>query len=695
MADFPFMDSNLPVADRVKDLLSRMTLEEKVGQMVNQAPAIERLGIPEYDWWNEALHGVGRAGNATVFPQAIGLAATWDDDLIHRVATAISDEARAKHHQALAQDNHTIYTGLTYWSPNINILRDPRWGRAQETYGEDPYLTARMGVAFVNGLQGEDQHYLKLVATPKHFAAHSGPELGRSAFDAKVSQKDLRETYLPAFEACVKEADAKSVMGAYNRLNGSPCNANDWLLNKVLREEWGFDGFVVSDCGAIENIFHHHKTASSQAEAAAQSVKGGCDLCCGCAYCALTDAVLTGLLKEEDIDVAVGRLFEYRFRLGMFDPAEKVPYSKIPASVVFCDEHRALARETAQKSIVLLKNNGVLPLARKAKEIYVTGPTAANLEALWGNYNGMSGQMTTLLEGIVGAASVGTKVGFNPGCSLMGPAGDYTHLDWQLNHSDIIVACLGLSPTMEGEEGDAALADMGGDRRDLRLPESQRAFVKYLKSKGKPLILVLTGGSALAVQEEIELADAALLAWYPGGEGGKAVADVIFGDANPSGRLPLTFPQSTDDLPPLDDYSMDGRTYRFSRKAPLFAFGFGLSYTTFGYANPRVEPIDGFGGGAKVKVDVKNTGSVAGEEVVQVYVRDVEASTRVPLHRLAGFTRVFLSPGETKTVQVSLAKDAFYLVDDTGAKQLEPGEFEVFVGGGQPSDKSVKVVVKV
>lgn len=690
MSDFPFMNPDLPVADRVKDLLSRMTLEEKVGQMVNEAPAIPRLGIPQYDWWNEGLHGVGRAGRATMFPQAIGLAATWDTDLMVRIATAISDEARAKHEAAKKQNNRTIYTGLTYWSPNINILRDPRWGRAQETYGEDPHLTTQMGVTFVKGLQGDDPKYFKLVATPKHFAVHSGPEKGRAAFDAVVGEKDLRETYLPAFEATVKEGKAYSIMGAYNRLNGSPCNANDLLLNKILRDEWGFDGFVVSDCGAIENIFHHHKTAESMGEAAAQSVKGGCDLCCGCAYCALTDAVLQGLLTEADVDLALGRLFEARFRLGMFDPDDRVPYTKISEEVIYSDEHKALAREAAQKAVVLLKNNGALPMAREAEEVFVTGPTATSLDVLWGNYHGYSPEMVSMLEGIVGGVASGTKVNYLAGCPLVGPDMKFDHLDWQVDNAEKIIACIGMTPIMEGEEGDAMLADLGGDRPTLALPASQKAFVKYLASKGKPLVLIISGGSPVDVSEEVALADAALFVWYPGCQGGNGVADVLFGNVSPSGRMPVTFPMSTDDLPPFEDYSMDGRTYRFSQKPALYPFGFGLSYATFEYAALRLGSDSlKAGEGLTVTVDVHNMSDKDANEVVQVYIRDLEASCRVPRHKLVGFVNVLVRAGSSEEVSLELKADAFALINDDGKKVWEPGEFEVFVGGGQPGTAGV------
>lgn len=693
MSQYPFQNPDLPLKDRVADLLSRLTLEEKVGQMIDDAKAIERLGIPSYHWWNEALHGVGRAGRATVFPQAITMAASWNPALIGRIAEAISDEARAKHHAAARQGNRQIYTGLTYWSPNINIFRDPRWGRGQETYGEDPVLTAECGKAFVRGLQGDDPKYLKLVATPKHFAVHSGPEVGRSSFDVHPSAKDLWETYLPAFEECVREAGAKSVMGAYNRLYGEPCNANRRLLTEILRETWGFDGYVVSDCWAIENIVKHHKTASTLAEAAAQSVKAGCDLSCGCAFTALREAVEQGLITEEEVDRALSRLLEARFRLGMFDPEERVPFASIPESVVECEAHRGLARRAAAEGVVLLKNDGpLLPLPKKLRKIVVTGPTADRLDVLWGNYHGYSSSFVSLLEGIVGKVSVGTKVNHAPGCPLFGPASDdpLKTVAWEMADADVVIACMGLSPAMEGEEGDAMLAATSGDRLQLELPECQRAFLKALPSQGVPIVLVLTGGSPIAVAEELEGVQAAVLVGYPGCEGGNGVADVLFGDFNPAGRLPFTVPASTDDLPPFEDYSMEGRTYRYFRKKPLFPFGFGLSYSTFRYSNLRVEPDRiGAGGSVKVLVDVTNEGPYDGGEVVQAYVRDVEASARVPVHSLAAFQRVEIAKGETRTVELTIPARRFELVDEEGRRRLEPGEFHVFVGGGQPFDEDV------
>lgn len=680
----PFQNPDLNAGVRAADLVSRLTLDEKVSQMVNAAVAIPRLGVPEYNWWNECLHGVGRAGRATVFPQAIGLAATWDEQLLFDVATAISDEARAKHHQGAELGQRGIYFGLTYWSPTINILRDPRWGRAQETYGEDPYLTSRLGVAFVKGLQGNDPKYVKLVATPKHFAAHSGPEEGRSSFDAEVSAKDLEETYLPAFEATIVEGGALSIMGAYNRLNGEACCASPSLLASTLRDKWGFSGYVVSDCGAVENIAGYHHLAEDFAEASAMAVKSGLDLCCGSAYLSLADATKRGLIAEKEIDQSLVRLFEARFRLGLFDPESRVPFAKIPASVVDCKEHRELARRAAQESIVLVKNvSDTLPISKETTNIFVTGPNAAQLDVLWGNYNGYNPRMSTLLEGIVGHVAEGSRVMYYPGALLAGPETDnWGPASWEAPTADVIIACLGLSPLMEGEEGDMALSDGGGDRQVVTLPPSQQAYLRYLTGLGRKVVLVLTGGSPIVLPECVDAVDAILYCWYPGEEGGNAVADVIFGDFNPSGRLPVTYPSRDSVLPPMDDYSMDGRTYRFSHETPQHAFGFGLSYTTFAYSELRASP-------SEVKVVVTNTGTREGAEVVQLYLRDLEASTRVPIHSLQGFRRVTLAPGSSEEVIFHLAPKQLTVVLDDGTRVVEAGEFEVFVGGGQPGTPGV------
>lgn len=677
-----YLDPDAPLEARVQDLVSRMTLEEKVSQMSADAAAIPRLGVPKYHWWNECLHGVGRAGRATVFPQSIGLAATWDEELVFDVATAISDEARAKHHQAVRQGNRVINLGLTFWSPTINIFRDPRWGRGQETYGEDPFLTGKLGVQFVRGLQGNDPKYLKLVATPKHFAVHSGPEIGRLSFDASCNPKDMEETYLPAFRMCVQEAGAWSVMGAYNRLNGTPCCADPSLLDGKLRAEWGFRGFVVSDCGAVENICREHRVAGSVAEAAAMAVQAGCDLCCGTAYQSLVEAVEKGFITEEAITKAVTRLFEARFRLGMFDPEDRVPYAGIPASVVDCAEHRLLARRAAQESIVLLKNDGTLPLRKDLGQVLVTGPGADAIDVLLGNYNGHSGRLVTILEGIVGRASIGTRVFHYPGCLWAGPETErFGAVQWDGPDADAIIACLGLTPKMEGEEGDEAMGGFGGDRAAVELPGSQRSFLKWLVGTGKPVVLVLTGGSPIALPPEADGCAAILFAWYPGEEGGNAVADVVFGDANPSGRLPITFPRIDQPLPDIRDYSMENRTYRFCGERPAFSFGFGLSYTEFAYSGLSVAQA---GDGLRVSVDVQNVGAMAGSEVVQVYLRDVQASTRVPLLQLVAFGRMRLLAGQKRTISFDVARKQLEVVLEDGSRRFEPGQFEILVGGTLP-----------
>lgn len=682
LADAAYLDPSLPVATRVRDLIGRMTLEEKVAQMLNGAPAVERLGIPKYDWWNECLHGVGRAGIATVFPQAIGMAATWNTPLMHRIAVAISDEARAKHHDALRRHNHNIYFGLTYWTPNINIFRDPRWGRGQETYGEDPYLTARLGVAFVRGLQGDDPRYLKLVATPKHYAVHSGPENKRHSFEAIVSQRDLVETYLPAFEATVKEGKAVSVMGAYNRTNGEACCASPTLLQQILRDAWGFDGYVVSDCGAVEDIYEHHHLFRIKESAIAAAVKAGCDLCCGGAYSALTGAVEQGYLEVQDLDTALERLFTARFRLGMFDPPEMVPYATVPMSVVNCDDHQALTLQTARESLVLLKNDGLLPLARVGQTVGVIGPNANDPEALLGNYNGTPAKSVTPLAGIISAAFPHCNVMYAKGCEIMSPEGQITWECRELcNQVDVIVAVVGLNPMMENEEG----VDGSGDRVTLDLPAGQQSLLEMVHTSGKPYVVVLLNGSALAVNWAAEHAPAILEAWYPGEAGGTAIAEAIFGDYTPGGRLPVTVYTSVEHLPDFEDYAMEGRTYRYFRGRPLYPFGYGLSYTTFAYCNLTVSASTVRAGvPLTVSAEVTNTGARAGDEVAQVYITDVDASVPVAIRSLAGFQRLHLAPGETQRVTFTLQPEQFMVTADDGTRFLEPGTHRVSVGGGQP-----------
>jgi beta-glucosidase len=685
------LNPDLPVEERVDDLVSRMTLPEKVSQMVHAAAAIERLGVPEYNWWNECLHGVGRAGIATVFPQAIGLAAAWDLDLMAEVATAISDEARAKHHESLRQGDRDIYKGLTFWTPNINIFRDPRWGRGQETYGEDPFLTARMGVTFVKGLQGNDPRTLKLVATPKHFAVHSGPEHARHYFNAIVDERDLRMTYLPAFEACIREGKAVSAMGAYNRTNGEPCCASPTLLGEILRDEWGFDGYVVSDCWAIGDIYKHHRVVDTVEEAAAAAVKAGCDLNCGEAYGALLIAERKGLIEEATIDCAVKRLFTARFRLGMFDPPERVPYAAIPISANDSPEHRALALRAARESIVLLKNEEeCLPLRKDLGAIAVIGPNADDPLVLLGNYNGTPSSSVTPLEGIRARVSEGTRVLYATGCDIIDEgAQGYAEALAIAEQADVILFFAGISQRIEGEEGQEEGVGGGmrskGDRADLNLPIVQADLLKMLHATGKPTILVLLNGSALAVNWADENLPAIVEAWYPGEEGGTAIADVLFGDHNPGGRLPVTFYRSVDDLPPFEDYAMEGRTYRYFRGAPLYAFGHGLSYTQFEYAHLKLDATEiPSGAPLAVSVEVTNAGPVAGDEVIQLYVTDTEASVPMPIRQLTDFRRVHLRPGETTTVHLTISPGQMMLVDDSGVRRLEPGVFALTVGGRQP-----------
>jgi beta-glucosidase len=832
---YPYLNPNLSIEERVNDLVSRMTLDEKISQMVNQSPAIPRLGIPEYNWWSEGLHGIARAGLATVYPQAIGLGATWDEDMMHKVASSISDETRAKHHEFVRRNKRFIYQGLTLWSPNINIFRDPRWGRGQETYGEDPYLTGRMGVQFVKGLQGDDPRYYKTIATVKHFAVHSGPEPERHVFDAKVGLKDYYETYLPQFEMGIKEGRAYSVMCAYNRTNGEACCGSNGMLNKLLREDWKFDGYIVSDCEAITDIYANHKLVATPEEAAALAVKSGTDLECGKVYLTLKQAVEKKLITEKEIDVAVKRLFTARFKLGMFDPPDQVRYAQIPYNVVDNDQHKRLALEAARKSIVLLKNeNNTLPLKKDIGTVAVIGPNADQWLMLLGNYNGVPSAPVTPLQGIKEKLS-SSKVLFAQGCELSdgmpmfytipssvlfttdnqpGITAEYftdTSLksqplfaaidkvidtNWQdkaprhdmnddnfavkwtgilqpdqsgvyqlgfistcktrlyfedsliartvyhfrdeygdprlrksvpikleagkkykirleaietfadaqvqlvwaapkpnlhqeaidaAKQSDVVVMCMGLTPRMEGEEMDIQIDGFrGGDRTKLGLPAVQGQLIKDIKALGKPVVLVLLNGSALAVNWENENIPAIIEAWYPGQAAGQAIADVIFGDYNPAGRLPVTFYKSENDLPAFTDYNVTSQTYRYFKGKPLYPFGYGLSYTTFQYGSTKINQQNNAGPDVSITVDVKNTGTMAGDEVVQVYVSPKKNSGNNPLRSLKAFKRIHLEPGETKSVTLSLPKDAFLSINEDGKKSIVSGDYEIAIGGGQP-----------
>jgi beta-glucosidase len=828
----PYKDTSLPIEKRVDDLIGRMTLEEKVSQMINAAAPIERLGIPAYDWWNETLHGVARAGYATVFPQAIGLAATWNEDLLHAVGDIASTEARAKHNEFVRQGDRGRYKGLTFWSPNINIFRDPRWGRGQETYGEDPYLTGRLGVAFIKGLQGDDPRYLKVAATAKHYAVHSGPEPERHGFDAVVNPRDLEETYLPAFRMAVEDGKVEGIMCAYNRTNGEPCCANEKLYS-ILRSSWKFKGHVVSDCGAVDDIYKFHNYAKTEAEASARSVKAGTDLSCGGEYRSLVKAVKDGLVTEREIDVALGHLMTTRFRLGMFDPPEMVAYARIPISANNAPANQQLALRAARESMVLLKNTAnTLPLKSGLRSLAVIGPNADAAEVLLGNYNGQPLNSVTPLAGIRKKVEEkfgsSTKVLYALGSTLTGSTGaavpasatpggfraeyfnnkelqgtpvlvrtdEQVNFDWsrgrpapQVNEdgfsvrwtgkfvppesgqyelgamvddgvrvyldgriivdawatdqlsqirtvmkpvtleagksydlrieyfenvrnaiakffwsfsgftekilaeavstarqADAVVVVVGISPALEGEEMTVNVAGFrGGDRTDIELPKAQEDLLKAIQSTGKPIIVVLMNGSALAVNNAAASASAILDAWYPGEAGGTAIADVLFGDYNPAGRLPVTFYKSVDQLPPFEDYNMKGRTYRYFSDVPLYPFGFGLSYTQFKYSNLQLRS-SAIKAGEQVQVsaDVRNAGNVTGDEVVQLYITDMQASVPVPIRSLAGVKRISLKPGEKQTVSFNIAPWQMSVITDAGKRIIEPGQFAISVGGKQP-----------
>ena len=686
-------DASQPVGDRVKDLVRRMSLAEKVQQMRNAAPAIPRLGVPAYNYWNECLHGVARAGVATVFPQAIGMAATWDTPLIHREADVIATEARAKNNRYRERHNgdSAQYHGLTFWTPNINIFRDPRWGRGQETYGEDPFLTSRLGVAFIQGLQGDDPKYIKAMACAKHYAVHSGPEPLRHRFDAEPPERDFYETYLPHFEAAVREGHVGAVMGAYNSVYGKPACANPLLLTELLRHQWGFDGHVVSDCGAIYDIFGNHRFAATPEAAAALAVKAGDDLCCGTDYNSLVRAVKQGLISEAEIDTALSRVLKARFELGLFDPPSLVPYAQIPYSENNSPEHEALALQVACESVVLLKNNGLLPLDRaKIKRIAVIGANAQMVLALLGNYNGQPSDAVTILDGVRSVAGTNIEVTYEPGCPLtMWTSADEPNAEMWLQAiksaeaADVVIYVGGISPQLEGEEMPVHYDGFeGGDRTRIELPAVQEKLLKMLQATTKPVVFVNCSGSAMAIPWEAANLPAILQAWYPGEQGGRAVAEVLFGDVNPAGRLPITFYRSTADLPAFEDYSMDNRTYRYFNGQPLYAFGHGLSYTKFDYSNPGIdEPFYSPNGTIKVSFTMKNSGARAGDEVAQVYFRHVKSARPQPKLALCGFVRVHLEPRQRVNVAVNVPVERLRYWD-TIKKQyaVEPGDYELMIG---------------
>ncbi|MHB8062482.1 MAG: glycoside hydrolase family 3 C-terminal domain-containing protein [Ruminiclostridium sp.] len=698
-----YLDKNLSHKERAKDLVSRMTLEEKASQLRYDAQAVDRLGVPRYNWWNEALHGVARAGVATVFPQAIGLAAIFDDEYLGKIADVIATEGRAKYNENTKKDDRDIYKGITFWSPNVNIFRDPRWGRGHETYGEDTYLTSRLGVAFVKGLQGEGKH-LKTAACAKHFAVHSGPEEERHHFNAVVSQKDLFETYLPAFEALVKEAKVEAVMGAYNRTNGEPCNGSKTLLKDILRDSWGFDGHVVSDCWAIKDFHEGHQVTATPTESAALAIKSGCDLNCGNMYLLLLLSLKEGLITEEDIDRAAIRLMTTRMRLGLFD--DDCEFDNIPYELNDCKEHNELSLDAARKSMVLLKNDKLLPLdSNKIKNIAVIGPNADSEVALRANYSGTASHNITLLDGIRDRVSPDTKVWYAPGCHLyLNRTEDLAIQDDRIQEavsvserSDVVVLCLGLDASIEGEQNDqgAAIHDAGGDKIDLNLPASQQRLLSAVLSTGKPVIVALCSGSALSIGEAANHSAAIVQCWYPGSKGGQAFAELLFGDYSPAGRLPITFYKSTEELPAFDDYSMDNRTYKFMKGDALYPFGFGLSYTSFQYSNVTCsDAIVKNGQSIFLSVDVENAGRYDADEVVQVYIKDTEASVRVPHHSLCGFKRIHVKSGVKVTVNFEISPKSMTIVDEEGKRYIENGQFTLYVGGSMPDKVSAELTGK-
>lgn len=698
-----YLDESLSFEERAEALVAEMSLEEKVYQTLHGAPAIEHLGVKAYNYWNEALHGVARAGTATVFPQAIGLAATFDEDFLEDIAVAVSDEGRAKFNAQQKYGDYDIYKGLTFWSPNVNIFRDPRWGRGHETFGEDPYLTSRLGVRFIEGMQGKDEKYMKVAACAKHFAVHSGPEDERHSFNAIATEQDLRETYLPAFKACVKEADVEVVMGAYNRTNDEPCCGSKRLLEDILRGEWQFKGHVTSDCWAIKDFHEFHMVTSTPVESVALAMNRGCDLNCGNIYGNLLKAVKDGLVEEETITRAVTRLFTTRMKLGLFDPQEKVPFNVIDYSVVDCAEHKRLNEKAAKKSAVLLKNeNGILPLDKKSlKTIGVIGPNANNRKALVGNYEGTASEYITVLEGIQRYVGDDVRVLYSEGCHLckdriqgLAEANDrMSEVRAVTDASDVIIACMGLDASLEGEEGDEGNEFASGDKPNLSLPGLQEEVLKEIAKSGKPVVLVLLSGSALAVPFADDHIPAILQGWYPGARGGKAIAEILFGEFSPEGKLPVTFYRTTEELPDFKDYSMKNRTYRYMKNPALYPFGYGLSYTDFKLENTEISDntIEA-GKSIGIKTTVKNTGDMDGAETVQVYVK--ACMPEAPNFQLKALKKVTLKPGEAKEITLSLRAEDFGLYNEEGVKILNSCDYEVYVGTNLPDERSIELTGK-
>ncbi len=682
---------------RAKELVGKMTLEEKCLQMLHNAPAIKRLGVKAYNWWNEGLHGVARAGVATIFPQAIGLAASFDEELLETVGDAVSTEGRAKFNIQQKFDDTDIYKGLTFWAPNVNIFRDARWGRGHETYGEDPYLTSRLAVRYIKGLQGDDENYLKAAACAKHFAVHSGPEDIRHSFNAEATAQDLAETYLPAFEACVRDGKVETVMGAYNRTNGEPCCGSGYLLRDTLRGKWNFDGHVVSDCWAIKDFHLYHHVTNDPFESVALAVNMGCDLNCGNMFLYLSEAVKKGLIEEEKITAAVERLITSRMKLGLFDEQDKVPYSSIDYPVVDSKEMIEKNLETAKKILVLLKNeDNLLPLDKnRIKSIGVIGPNANNRRALVGNYEGTASRYVTISEGLQDYLGEEVRVYYSEGCHLYKKKVEpLSRMNDRISEvkaicekSDVIIACMGLDSGLEGEEGDEGNAYASGDKPDLNLPGLQEETLKIITKSGKPVILVLLSGSALAINWADENIPAILQGWYPGAQGGRAIAEVLFGEYSPEGKLPVTFYRSTEELPDFTDYSMAGRTYRYMKNEALYPFGYGLSYAEFNIFEVKGDKNFITEQGINISLRVLNAGSMKARETVQVYVKAEREGTPNP--QLKAFTKVALEVGQDKEITIHLPLKAFSLSDEKGDKWVEPGSYSVYVGTSQPDSRSI------
>ncbi|MBC2606773.1 glycoside hydrolase family 3 C-terminal domain-containing protein [Pelagicoccus albus] len=682
-------DPNLPVEERLEILMQSLTLKEKVRQMMHETPAVERLGIPAYDWWNEACHGVGRAGSATVFPQVIGMAASWDRELMREVAEVTATEAIAKHQDAKRRGWRGQYRGLTFWTPNVNIFRDPRWGRGQETFGEDPLLTSELATEIVKGLQGDDPERLKTAACAKHYAVHSGPESLRHEFDAVPTAKDLWETYLPAFKSLV-DTGVEAVMGAYNRTYGQACCASTLLIDEILRDQWGFQGHFVSDCGAIDDFHLYHGVTETRAESAALAIRNGCDLNCGCTYTHVVEAIESGLLTEEEVDRSVRRLLRTKLKLGLLDRDDSAKGS-VDLSVVESPAHRALAKKAALESIVLLKNQDkALPLDNNPERVLVVGPCAANVGALIGNYHGISANLVTILQGVLETLPENTAVKYRPGCPILSeqaPGVNYT-FD-AAEKSDYVVAVMGLDQTLEGEEGDTVASTSGGDRDRVELPQPQIDFIKQLRPYCKKLVVVLTGGGAMAIPEIHKVADAVMLCWYPGCEGGRAVADVLFGKASPSGKLPISVPFATSDLPPFEDYSMQGRTYKFLEKEPLYPFGFGLSYGELSYEGIPLDS-DEFGESDTVIVEtiVRNPSDIDVDEVVQCYSEPPQDWPLAPKAQLLDFQRVTIPSKSEKRIRFEIPVSSLALFSESGEKSYQPGSYAIVVASSSPSARS-------